>query len=62
MAEETITILLPKIIKVDFLSKVMLDPADFEAGLPQIKLPQFHDKGLILAMKSRKIGVAKMTG
>jgi hypothetical protein len=47
---------------VNFLSKVLLDPADFHAGLPKIKLPELHEKGLILSLESQKVGVAKMTG
>ena len=62
MTEETETILLPKIKKIDFLEKVILDPADFSKGLPKNKLPEIHEKGLILSLESKKVGKAKMTG
>lgn len=42
MAEETNTILLPKIKKITFQSKIMLDPADFHKGLPKVKLPEIN--------------------
>jgi hypothetical protein len=61
MAEETETILLPKIKKIEFLSKAIIDPADFSKGIPKAKLPEMHEKGLILSLESKKIGRAKMT-
>jgi hypothetical protein len=42
MAEQTETILLPKIKKVEVLSKALIDPADFSKGLPKCKLPEIH--------------------
>lgn len=42
MNEETETILLPKIKKIEFLSKAILDPADFSKGIPKTKLPEIH--------------------
>lgn len=42
MTEETNSIFLPKIKKISFASKVMLDPADFHKGLPKIKVPEIH--------------------
>ena len=61
MAQETESILLPKIKKIDFLSKAILDPADFSKGLPKSTLPEIHEKGLILSLESKKVGRAKMT-
>jgi len=61
MTEETETILLPKIKRIDFQSKAILDPADFSKGLPKTKLPEIHEKGLILSLESKKVGRAKMT-
>lgn len=60
MAEQPTTILLPKIRKVDLVCKQVLDPADFSKGLPKNKLPEIHEKGLILAQQSKKVGLAKM--
>jgi hypothetical protein len=42
MAEETDTILLPKMRKIQLLAKIMLDPADFNKGLPKQKLPEIN--------------------
>lgn len=50
MADEFEKILLPKIKKMDFRCKVILDPSDFRRGLPKTKLPELNDKGLILAL------------
>ena len=50
MASETDTILLPKIRKISFLSKTILDPADFHKGLPKTKVPELPDKGIILSL------------
>lgn len=61
MAEEQTTILLPKIRKIELICKQVLDPADFSKGLPKSKVPEVHEKGLILAQQSKKVGTAKMT-
>jgi hypothetical protein len=42
MAEEFEKILLPKIKKMDFRSKIILDPADFRRGLPKNKMPELN--------------------
>ena len=39
----------------------MLDPADFNKGLPKQKLPEINEQGLILSLESRKVGTAKLT-
>jgi hypothetical protein len=60
MAEET-KILLPKIKKMEFKGKVVLDPADFRRGLPLSKLPELTDRGIILALASQKPGISRLT-
>lgn len=62
MAEQIEKILLPKIKKMDFKNKVILDPSDFRKGLPKTKMPELNDKGLILSLESQKAGTAHMTG
>jgi hypothetical protein len=39
MEEATESILLPKIKRIELLSKTIIDPADFSKGLPKAKLP-----------------------
>jgi hypothetical protein len=50
LTEESQTILLPKIRKIDFKCKVMIDPADFRRGLPINKMPELNEKGIILSV------------
>jgi hypothetical protein len=51
----------PKIKKVDFKSKILLDPADLRKGLPKSKLPELTRDGLILSLKSNKVPAAKLS-
>lgn len=54
-------ILAPKIKHRKFRRKVILDPADFRKGLPQIRFPELCENGIILSAKSEKCGVARLT-
>ena len=56
---EGVKILLPKIKAMEFKCKVMLDPADFRKGLPRSKMPELHEKGIIVGLKTQRTGTAK---
>ena len=52
---------IPKIKKVQMLSKIIIDPSDINKGLPQSPLPELTDKGMILSLTPQKAPLAKLS-
>ena len=60
MEGDSAKILLPKIKKIDFRCKILLDPADIRSGLPKNKVPELNHNGIILKIDSQKAGTSKL--
>ena len=54
-------VFIPKIKKVQMLSKILLDPSDIKKGLPHTPLPELTEKGVILSLVPQKAPLAKLS-
>ena len=62
MAEENNDVFyIPKIKKTQMLSKILLDPADLNKGIPHTPLPELTHNGMILALNPQQAPLAKLS-